>query len=115
MAITFAVDDNNDLYIGDDGRLVLVRGLQAVLQACAQAAKTLLGEMILQTNKGLPNFETIWNGTPNIPQWEAALRKTILAVVDVTGISRLTTSVTNNTLSYAIEIQTVYGIGEING
>ena len=36
----------NDIYLDADGNLSLSYDIQAVLQACAQAAQTLLGELI---------------------------------------------------------------------
>lgn len=115
MTKTFATNNNNDLFIGNDGNLAIVNGQQAVLQACATAAKAQLGEMIYATNRGLPNFQTVWVGSPNLAQFEAALRQTLLSVNGVTEITDLSTSVTNNTLFYTATIKTIYGMGTLNG
>ena len=115
MTQTFSVNEFNDIYIGEDGNLSLSFGLRAVEQACEQAAKTQLGEMIYQTNQGIPNFQTIWSGgNPNIAQFDAALRVAILAVNGVTGIQSLNISASNNTLSYTAQINTIYGPGTLN-
>lgn len=110
-----AVDENNDLYIGADGSLAMATGLDAVMQAAQQAAQTQLGEMQYAVDQGLPNFATVWNGAANLSQFEAALRRTILAVNHVTGIQDLTVAVANNALSYVATIQTDYGRGALNG
>lgn len=126
MALTLATNTKNDLYLDGRGNIATTAdsdsipgnkntGPFATLQICEHAAKTLLGEMIYNANEGIPNFQTIWNGSPNIPQWELALRTTLLNVPGVVDVPTLTTNIVNNVLSYQAVIQTVYGIGAING
>jgi hypothetical protein len=112
---TLAVDGNNDLYIGPSGALASASDLQAVLQVVQQAAQTQLGEMIYAVDQGIPNFTAVWGGAANLAQFEAYLRRAILAVDHVVGISDLTISVAANKLSYAITIQTDFGPGALNG
>ena len=115
MTLTIAVDANNDLYIGPSGSLALVSGLSAVTQAAQQAAQTQLAEMIYAVDQGLPNFEAVWNGAPNIAQFEAYLRRAITGVAGVSGLQGLTTAISGNRLSYQVTIQTIYGPGVLNG
>jgi hypothetical protein len=115
MSRVLAVDENNDLYLGPDGRLALTDGLTAVLQAVQQAAQTQLAEMIYAVDQGVPNFETVWGGAPNLPQFEAYLRRAISGVEGVTGVQDLSTSVSRNRISYRAVIQTIYGAGGVNG
>lgn len=115
MTKTLAADSNNDLYLNRQGNIATATGIQAVLESCSHAAKALRGEMLLAVNDGMPNFQTIWIGAPNIPQWEAALRQALLAVDGVNQIKALTSKVANNVLSYAVTIETIYGEGLING
>jgi hypothetical protein len=115
MPTMFAVDENDDLYLDDAGNIAIVTGLEAVLQNCAHAVKAQLGEMILQTDQGMPDFQVIWNGNPNVSQFEASLREIILAQPNVISISELTTVINNNILSYTITIVTDFGEGAING
>ena len=110
-----AADSNNDLYIGPDGSLAMATGLEAVMQAAQQAAQTQLGEMMYAVDEGVPNFASVWNGAANISQFEAYLRRTLLAVDHVTGISDLTITVAGNKLSYTATIETDYGPGVLNG
>jgi hypothetical protein len=112
---TLAVNSNNDIYVGNDGNLAIVYNLEATLQACAQAAKTQLGEMVLATDQGIPNFQTVWVGTPNLPQFEAAVRYALLNVPGVTGIQSFITSMQGTSLLYTAIIVTIYGTGNING
>ena len=109
--LTFAVNSNNDLYLNAEGNIAYAYDLTAIIQQCQQAAKTLLGEMVYNTNQGLPYFQTVWTGTPNIAQDTAALRRAFLAVGGVLEVVSLMTSQTNNTLSYTAMIRTIYGNG----
>jgi hypothetical protein len=115
MTITLAANSNNDIFIGGDGSLSVVSGLDAVTQACKQAAQAQLGEMVLSTDQGVPTFQTIWNGSPNIPQFVAYLRRTLMTVPDVIEVTALAAVVSDGVLSYTATIKTNYGEAAING
>lgn len=115
MTRVFTVDANNDLILAGDGNLSISSDLEAVLQACEHAAKAQLTEMVLAVDQGVPNFQTLWNGAPNVLQFESYLRRQLLAVPGVLDVASLTSSVANNILSYTATIQTIYGEGAING
>ena len=107
--LTFAVNSANDIYLDALGNLAFAFDLTAITQECQQAAKTLLGEMVYNTNQGIPYFQTLWIGVPNVQQFTAALRRAFLAVGGVLEVVSLITSQTNNTLSYTAVIRTIYG------
>lgn len=115
MPVMFAVDENDDLYIGPDGNLAIVTGIDAVLQNCSHAAKAQLGEMVLATDEGVPNFQLVWEGNPNIPQFEAVLRNIFLSLPDVVDVLQLDVASQNKTLFYRAVILTTFGQGEISG
>lgn len=115
MSLVLSVDSNNDLYVGTTGSLATATGLQAVLQAAQQAAQTQLGEMMYAVEDGVPNFRTVWDGAPNLQQFEAFLRRTLLAVENVTGVESVAISRAGNTVSYVARIQTTFGLGVVNG
>lgn len=115
MTRTIAIDSNNDIFIGSDGSLATALGLEAVMQACAQAAKTQLGELLFEVDLGLPNFEAVWNGAPNLSQFEAFLRRNLAQVPDVIGVQAVSVAIIGGVLQYRAEIQTIYGPGVING
>jgi hypothetical protein len=118
MAYTLATSTTtNDLYIDPlSGNIATFRDLPAVLQACEHAAKTILGEMILNADQGIPYFQTVWNGSPNLVQFEAALRAAFLAVTNVVEVVSVISSVTTpNILSYTAIIRTTFGGGTISG
>jgi len=115
MTRTLTVDENNDIFIGPSGSLDVSTGLQAVLHSCAQAAKTQLAEMIYAVDEGVPNFGAVWNGAPNVAQFEAYLRRAIEGVPDVLGVDEVTISTAAGVLSYVATIRTIYGTGALNG
>lgn len=112
---TFGVDSNNDLFLAKaTGNISFSRDLQAVLECCAHVAKARLSEMVLATDRGLPFFETVFNGVPNLAQFEASLRAAILGVANVLEITALTIALKGNALTYQATIATTYGIGTIS-
>lgn len=120
---TFAVNSNNDIYIDMMGNLAITTGLPAVQQVCQQAARTILGEMVLNTDAGIPYFETVFNGVPNLQQFDAALRTAWLAIPSVIEVVSLTFDQVanpqdgnrNSKLTYTATINTTFGSGVING
>ncbi len=110
MSNTIAVNEFNDIYIDGNGNLAMVEGLESVKQSIEHAVKTQLGEEIFQINRGLPNFQTVWNGTPNLLQFEAALYAIIESVSGVIRITSLDSTVdSKNDLFYTAEVMTEYG------
>lgn len=115
MTQTLSVNANNDIYLTKEGNISISTGLQAVLQDCKQVARTLLGECVLDTTRGIPYFQAAWIGVPNIQQFIAALRSAFLSVPDVLEVVSLITSQTDNTLTYTAVIRTIYGSGGLSG
>lgn len=115
MTRTLAVDARNDLFIGEQDVLPLVSGLPAVLFLCQHAAKTLLNEMVLAFDQGLPYFQAVWTGAPRLAQFEGALRAALLAVDGVAGIVALDLRLDGETLKYNATIATEFGEGNLSG
>lgn len=106
----------NDIYLTPDGNISLSYNVEAVLQECSQAAKILLGELIFNTTVGIPYQQAVWIGVPNIQQFIAVLRQTLLSIPEVNEvISIVTGSSQTGTLTYSAIISTIYGNGAING
>lgn len=114
MTRMISSDSNGDIYIGPDGSLAIVTGLDAVMQACAAAARTQLGEMIFAVDQGLPNFQAVWNGAPNVSQFEAYLRANLLTVPDVVSVDSVTIATSGGALTYTATITTIYGTGAVS-
>jgi len=115
MTKSFALDANHDLYLDGGDLLATVTALGAVLQNCDTAAKTLLGEMVLAANQGVPYFQSVWVGQPNIAVFETSMRQRLGAVEGVTAIVELTTRQEGNVLKYVATIATVYGEAVLDG
>jgi hypothetical protein len=115
MTQTIATNESNDIYIDLGGRLNLVSGENAVLNACATASKLQLGEAIFQINKGIPNFQAVWVGVPNIPIFEKYLRDTLESVDGVNKVISLTAQSNSGILSYSATIESKYGRVFLNG
>lgn len=105
----------NDIYLNSEGNLSISLGIDAILENCAEAAKTRLGELIFDVNQGIPYFETVWGGVPNIEQFSGSLRQAFLNVEGVVEVVSLITSQENNTLLYTAIIRTTEGTGGISG
>jgi hypothetical protein len=105
----------DDIYLDQLGNISVSFDLQAVLEGCAQAAQTVLGEIIFNQNQGIPFFQTVWIGVPNVQQYQAALRIAFLNVPNVLEVVSLFTSQINNELTYTAVIRTVFGSGGISG
>jgi len=110
-----SVDANNDIYRAADGNLAIATGLTAVLQACAQAVKVMTLEMVLSYDQGMPNFQAVWSGKPNVAQFEAAARSRLLAVPNVLEVTEFTAVVSGGVLRYSASIKSIYGESVLNG
>jgi predicted hotdog family 3-hydroxylacyl-ACP dehydratase len=115
MLMTFATNENNDLYLDAQGNIAMVFGIEAAMQVCKNAVQAQLGEMIYNTDQGIPNFQNIWTGVINEQQWEVAIANTLEAVTDVTNVVSIDVTIANNTISYTAVILTTYGQGTLNG
>lgn len=112
---TFSVNSNNDLFIKSSGILSISESESAVMQNCQTAVQVMLNEMVFAYDEGMPNFQTIWNSSPNLAQFESAFRTTVQNVTGVLGVSDFSASVQDNTLVYSATIKTIYGEAALNG
>lgn len=112
MALIFAVDGDNDLVVRG-ARITVKIGLEAVLQQCEHALKTQLGELIFDTTRGLPNFDSVWSGNVNALAFEQNARSQLQRIPDVIGIEALQVERQQHTLIYRAVITTRYGTGTI--
>lgn len=115
MTVTFALNSNNDIYLDSSGNLAILTGLQAVEQCCATASKAQLGEMILETGLGIPNFQAIWVGSPNYSLWQSYLVTALNNVIGVNEVVSVQFSAEQGILSYTATIASQFGAAEIQG
>lgn len=109
MTLALALNANRDLYVTANGTLAIVTGVDAVAQTCLTATRAQLGEMVLNTTSGIPNFQDVWDGVPNIAQWQAALQNTLQNVPGVVKVISVTIGASDGVLSYTAVIETIYG------
>jgi hypothetical protein len=109
MNLQIAVNGNRDIFLDNKGNLALVRNVLAVKESAQEAAQSQAGEMIYAVDRGIPNFKVVWNGAPNVAQFEAALRRELLRVTDVIGVPEIRTQLVGEKLVYTATIKTPYG------
>lgn len=115
MSITLAVNGNNDLFVDSSGSLAQVRDIEACKESAQQAAQTQLAEMQYHVDRGIPNFEVLWNGRPNVAQFDAALRRELSKVTDVVDVPELSTRLMGDRAVYDVTIKTNFGSVAVNG
>ncbi len=113
MATTFGLNSENDIYLGNDGNIVVLSDIQAIAAACETISKAQLGEMVLTTTQGIPNFQTVWVGAPNLGLWQSYLRNSLQNVDGVLQVSDLSFAVNDGVLSYTAIIKTPFGLTQI--
>jgi hypothetical protein len=108
MTTTFATNESNDIFLGAEGNLSVLSGLAAVGAACATATKAQLGEMVFATDTGIPNFQTLWTGSPEYTLWKSAVLATLQSVAGVTAVTSLNLTLNGSTVTYVAQITTQY-------
>lgn len=113
MTRTLATDASNDLVVTALGSVSVATGLAAVAADCRSAMQAQLGEMVFAQDRGMPTLATAWN--QYIPaQFEAAGRRTLLRVPDVTGVDSFVVTREGERLRYTATLRTVYGEASID-
>ena len=113
MVKCFGIDNSNDIYLADDGNLAVKTGIEAIATACGTISRAQLGEMVLTTTQGIPNFETVWIGTPRLGIWQSYLRNALQNVPGVDEVSDLSYTINGGILQYIAEIKTQFGPTQI--
>ena len=112
---TFLSDKNNDLLLNAGGNLELIAGTEAIATTARQAMQTRRGEMIHDTQGGIPFDDAVWQGAPNIAAFEAASRRRLLNVPGVVSITEFTAELIEDTLQYTATLKTNAGEVTVNG
>lgn len=111
---SLATDANNDIFMGPDHNLALVRDLAAVVQDCKNAVEAQLGEMPLARDRGVPTMETIWSDYKP-KQFEAAARAILLTVPNVTGVKSFNIAQVGDQARYEAAIISTFGPATVAG
>jgi hypothetical protein len=113
--ITFLSNSKNDLQLTNGGDMALISGLAGIAQVAAQFMQARQGEMFLALPDGIPYESVLWAGTPNIAQFEAAGRATLLRVPQVVEVLSFDAQLDDGVLSYTANIRTDLGTTTVNG
>lgn len=109
---SFKRDSNYDICIENDD-IAMATDLESCMQSCEAVSMTMINEQIYNINDGLPNFKAIWNGKPNIRQFEVALRKQLLTVSNVSEVVKFEGEIRGNQLVYNVTIKSTFGLFEV--
>lgn len=82
----FKLDANGDLFIADDGSLVLVTGDEAIVQRLTIRFNFALGEWFLDIRVGVPFFQEILVKNPNLTRVRGIYRQLILTTPGIESI-----------------------------
>ena len=110
-----ATESHNDLYLDKGGSLAILLGAEAVAETSEHFAQTLRGEMIYETQSGIPYLGQTFERSPNLAQFEAALRRRLEAVPEVTSIEALDVQWVSGEIKYTATLETPQGLVSING
>lgn len=114
MPTILATNDDNDLFLDENGVIVLYHELAATMQACEHAVKAQFGEMVLAIDQGIPYLTTVWGGVQNYQLFEADVRAAILAVDGVSEILAFALNQSGDQLNFSATIKTIYGTSNIS-
>ena len=109
---SFKRDNNFDICTEKDD-IAMATDLESCIQSCESVSMTMIDEQIYNINDGLPNFKAIWNGKPNIRQFEVALRKQLLTVPNVLEVVKFEGEIRGNQLVYNVTIKSTFGLFEV--
>lgn len=107
--------DTNDIFLNSNGDLEVIQNAEAVANICLNKVRTLQGELLLNTQFGIPYLDILYSAVPNIDLFRFQLRKIITNTENVVAISNLEMTIENNILNYRATIKTTYGEAEVNG
>lgn len=122
MTTVLGINSNNDLYMDNTNNIAVFSGQTsnangqiAVAQACQTACLAQLSEMIFFTQSGMPSLQSVFIGTPNFSLYSSALVAQIENINGINSIDSVVISSDNGKMSYAVQIETIYGSMTING
>lgn len=103
----------NDIFL-TSGQIATVSGKEAYATIIECAIRTRLGELPLDTEQGIPYFETVFQSSRLVSDFEAALRARIEEFTFVEEVEEISTNFdrARGVLSYSVTVSTTDG-GEI--
>lgn len=105
---------DGDLCLCAEGNIEFMDGLQATMQTCENYARAALGEMVTQTDQGMPFFQSAFGRQPDVQLFEAWFRRRMAKVEGVVAVREFDAVIRDDELIYSAVIETVYGEGRLN-
>ena len=112
---TLARDENCDLFVDANGNLAIATGMDAYVQIVNAKMRTVLGELPMDVNGGLPYFQTIFKDASMVDVFEAEAVKMLEGIDFVSSVKSFTCEVRGDVLYYTSEIVTDRGALTVNG
>ena len=108
--IDFALDENGDVYIDDDGNEAIVTGTNHIMQHINQRIKFFRNDYFFARDKGLPWYQEIYNGM-SIDAVESILKDEILGTPFVLRFDTFQTNFERSilTVNFCVWIDTPQG------
>ena len=105
------ISHKNDIYLVN-GQLALADGVSAYAQTIEAVVLTRRGELQLDTEAGIPYFETIFASRNAVGAWAAAVRAAVSALPFVDSILSFDYSFNHaaKTLDYTMRVATDLGV-----
>lgn len=110
---TLSQNESNDVFVRD-GSIALSDGVKAYGEIVADAIRTIIGEIQLDVNIGIPYFETVFKSVNGIDIWKNDVRKRVLEFPFVKSIESFEVDYSNRILKYALTFATDLGVVEIS-
>ena len=114
---TIAINENNDIYLDSSGNLAIKTDLAAMGDIIVNKCQTNQGELLFNNIKGIDFFNTIFNSPAYPDLFQNQVLREIEQTDKVQQINSYTSDIDikNNLYSYKTEIQTDYGVLNLNG
>lgn len=84
-SLTIAVNNENDIYLVN-GDIATVDSTEAKAQIISAILNTRRGELQLDTERGIPYFETVFDSPSNVQLWRAYCMKAVTELEFVSSI-----------------------------
>lgn len=107
---TFAKDPDGNVIVDPVTHDIrTVDGVEAYAVVIGDAIRTVRGELQLDTERGVPYFETVFKSVNGIDIWKNDVRKRVLEFPFVKSIDSFDVSYSNRKLEYAMRLTTDAG------
>ena len=106
---------NNDVFLDEFGNLAMRDDAEALANVILNRQQTASGELQYNINGGIPYFSTVFSSPPDLQMFEAFLREDAISVPEVERVTAFSVDVSGGTLTYKMELSTIYGGITVNG